>query len=131
MKKFAFAPILLLAACAEGEVAEDAAVEDVAAEETAAVGFDGEPLADTYQAVSNEGVTLIQVLNEDGTIATTDEAGDTVDGTWSSEGPDNFCWSDNVEGSEANCFTMEEHDGEGWTARNNANADETWTVTRQ
>lgn len=130
MKEFAFAPILLLAACAEGDVAEPA-VEEEAAAETAGVAFDGMPLAGTYQAVSNSGETLIQVLNEDGTIATTNEAGETVDGTWTSEGPDNFCWTDNTEGSQANCFTMEAGDGEGWLARNNADADEVWTVTRQ
>ena len=129
MKRLAIVPILLLAACAEGEVDEPVVVEEAVMEEPAQLAFDGNPIVGTYEAVSNDGVRVIQVLAEDGTITSTFGDDEPIAGTWSSEGSDHFCWTADDE-TMTYCSNMEEAEGDSWLSRNADNPEEVWTVTR-
>lgn len=113
---------------AEEPAGADIAVDEPAAE-IAPTAIDGGPIEGTYEAVSNEGLTVTQVLAADGTIHTTFSDGQVVEGTYGDVGPDTFCWTGNGE-TEANCFDLSMNDDGTWTAVNQADAAETWTVRR-
>lgn len=130
MKKLAFAALFALAACSPAEQASEPVAEETAeVEALAPTSVDGGPMVGTYEAMSNDGIVLIQTLSEDGTVTSSDADGNVVNGTYTGSA-EQFCITNEGE-SEAACFAYGELGEDGsWTATNEADPTEVWTIRR-
>jgi hypothetical protein len=131
MKKYAFVAILALAACGEAETEEPVVEEEVVAEEPAAevaMAADGMTMTGTFQVTNAEGETYTQVVSADGTYTSTMADGTVVNGTWSSESPDQWCGAD--EGEEIECSTEVVDEDGVWTSTSNNDPEDVTTIVR-
>lgn len=131
MKKFAFLAVFALAACGEAEteepmVEEEAVVEEPTAE--VAMAADGMPMAGTYEITTAEGETYTQVVSEDGTYVNTMPDGTEVNGTWTSERPDQWCGAS--EGEEVECSTEMVDENGVWTSTSDNDPEDVATIVR-
>ncbi len=116
MKKIiAVATLAALAACSPAEDAAEAEAPDAAAEEAMVMAADGGAPYGTFKITNAEGAVLTEVINEDGTFTSTDEAGETTTGTWAQK-PGEFCTTVDAEGAEEQCFAETVNDEGQWTS---------------
>ena len=127
MKKLAWiaAPIAVaaLAACSGGEKAPEAV------ETATPTAMDGGPASGTYQVTSGDGTVLTQILVSDGTQVTTDADGKSVNGQYTLETPERYCRLDEGD-ADWTCYSETITEDGTWTATNEADPDEVWTVVR-
>ncbi|RVQ67037.1 hypothetical protein EKN06_08875 [Croceicoccus ponticola] len=134
MKKLALLAAFTLAACSGGEEAPAPAPEETAttapATTAAVAAIDGGSSAGTFEVTSADGSTkLTQVLAEDGTLTSTDAEGKVVTGTWTLDKPAHYCSKQSDE-SEMTCYTETLAEDGKWTATNDADPADVWTVVR-
>ncbi len=131
MKKYAFIAMLALAACSEAETEEPMVEEEVAMEEpvvTAPMAADGMPMAGTFEITNSDGETYTQVVAEDGTYTNTMADGTQVNGTWTSERPDQWCGAD--EGEEIECSVETIDENGAWTSTSETDPEDYSTIRR-
>lgn len=130
MKKLVACAALALAACSGAdEAAEPAAEETAVVEEAAATAVDGGPVAGTYEVTGPNGEMNTVVLSADGTAVYTAADGTVTNGTYTGgTATEPYCVT--MEGeTEADCFAEAITDGV-WTATNQADPEDVWTVVR-
>jgi hypothetical protein len=123
--------LLTLNACSGPEKSKEPTSENAAriAPVTGPKATDGGPVVGTFEVTSADGVVLTQTTAADGTVTTTDADGKTVNGKYTQNSPNRFCITNDGE-TEATCF-MEMLSAEGvWTAVNEIDAKDIWTVRR-
>lgn len=120
---------LALAACSDAEEAAPVVEETTEPAAAAATFVDGGPAYGTFEVSSNDGTVLTQVLAEDGTQVTTDAEGTATAGTFTAESPERYCRMDGEE-TEWTCYAEAIGEDGTWTATNEADPDEVWTVVR-
>ena len=119
MKKLLLTAVVGLAACSDASGPPEAA----------ATAMDGGPAHGTFEVTSNDGTVLTQVLAEDGTQTTTNAAGTVVNGKYRMDGPERYCRMDGEE-SEWTCYAEVVGSDGRWTATNEKDANEVWTIKR-
>jgi hypothetical protein len=132
MKRFAIllAATAFVAACS-GTDAEPAPEPSETAEAEVVVGglaVDGKPNVGSYEITSvADGTVITQTVNADGTL--TQQQGDqTATGTWTSNGPGNWCITAEGE-AQPKCYE-ETIVGEVYTSTNVDDPADSWTVKR-
>lgn len=104
------AAIAVLAACSP---AEEAAETEEVVEVAEIMAADGKPSYGTFRVTGPDGAVLNEVVNEDGTFASTDEAGEVTTGTWvQKEGE--YCTTVDEEGAPERCFSETVNDEGVW-----------------
>lgn len=129
MRAITLVMALCLSACTGSEQATEANMDETEATEAVATAFDGGSTIGTFEAVSTDGTVLKQTTSEDGTIVSVDAEGNSVPGTYTM-GDGKFCITN--EGDEdPSCFAYSDLKDDGsWTATNEADASDSWTVRR-
>ena len=121
-------PLALMACSGAEQAQEDAMVAD-AVEDVAQATYDGGPPEGVFEAVSSEGVVLTQTANSDGSISSVDGEGNAVSGTYTMT-EDRFCITNEGDEGPA-CFAYSDLQDDGsWTATNEDDASDVWTVKR-
>lgn len=116
MKKIiTVATLAALAACSPAEDAAEAEAPDAEAEEAMVMAADGGAPYGTFTITDPDGSVLTEVINEDGTFASTDADGVTTTGTWVQK-PGEFCTTVDAEGAEERCFAETMNDEGQWTS---------------
>lgn len=123
MKKLAWIAVITLAACSGGEKAP------VAEEAAAPTAMDGGPAAGKFTVTSADGTVLTQILLEGGTQVTTDADGKSVNGQYTLETPERYCRLDDGD-ADWTCYAEAIAEDGTWTATNEADPEEVWTVVR-
>ena len=129
MRKLVLCLPLALIACSGADQAQEEATAAESAEAVAQATYDGGPPDGVFEAVSAEGGVLTQTANSDGSISSVDGEGNSVNGTYTMT-EDRFCITNEGEEGPA-CFAYSDLQDDGsWTATNEADASDIWTVKR-
>jgi len=126
MKWLFLVTAVALAACSSSNDPQD---EAIVTQEPAATAMDGGPASGTFEVTSNDGTVLTQVLADDGSQTTTDANGEVVSGKYRMEGPERYCRMDGEE-TDWTCYAEAVAEDGVWTATNEADANEVWTIHR-
>ena len=121
-------PFALMACSGAEQAPEDVMVAEIA-EDTAQATYDGGPVEGVFKAVSSEGAVLTQTTNSDGSILSVDDEGNSVNGTYIMS-DDRFCITSEGEDSPA-CYVYSDLQDDGsWTATNENDGSDIWTLRR-
>ena len=129
MKNLPLIAAIALAACSGSDEAAAPASEETAVETPDLRAMDGGPAYGTFEVTSADGTVLTQVLAADGSQVTTDADGNATPGRFVMEGPERYCRMDGEE-TEWTCYTEAIGEDGTWTATNEVDPEEVWTIVR-
>lgn len=128
MKVFVSLAALGLAGCSQADQTAEL-VDETEAEAPMLMSLDGGPAIGTFETTSASGLVLIHTVNADGTFTNEAPDGSLTTGTWTRNGPEQYCTT--AQGAAAAvCYDGVIDENGVWTSTNTADPADVWTLKR-